>query len=68
MRYGVPHDKVNGTELERGENRDGNGDRNGDGNGEGRPVGVEQGRERRKVKWELAERAEGARVKKESVG
>ena len=55
---------MNGTEKERGENRD----LNGDGNGEGGPSGAEMRWERRKGRQARAGRTVGDRGKKKSVG
>ena len=57
------HAEVNGTEEENGENGDGNGY----GNGESGPEGVEQGRERRKGRWERVLGAAGAGAKMEPI-
>ena len=62
--YGVPNAKVNGTDLERGEN----GERNWLGNGRGRPTGTETDRERQKGRQTGVRRTMGIGSEKASVG
>ena len=56
------HAEVNGTEDEKGDNRD----MNRDGNGEVGLTGAEQGRERRNGRWARGGGGRGGRVKKRS--
>ena len=62
--YGVPHAKVNGTDKEMGENREGNRV----GNGRRRPMGTEPDRGQKKGRQAGARRTLGTGSEKTSVG